>query len=189
VEAPFLSEKAAVLLAMVARLRQTVVVAVLLLHRLSLGEVTRQEEATCQEVSKVARIVGCPRSTPFTRFYTAKGDTFVVVRLFLANKGAPTGTTPLPLPVRLAWYCPRHSPPLEQDVPRLSVDLILLKRLIDGNTAQSSWLHRINFCLSTGPMSSSRASRSARAVNKAKGITLPVDNRPLPASWEQEAED
>jgi hypothetical protein len=81
VEAPFLSEKAAVLLAMVARLRQTVVVAVLLLHRLSLGEVTRQEEATCQEVSKVARIVGCPRSTPFTRFYTAKGDTFVVVRL------------------------------------------------------------------------------------------------------------
>jgi hypothetical protein len=31
-------------------------------------------------------------------------------------------------------------------------------------------------------MSSSRASRSARAVNKAKGITLPVDNRPIPGS-------
>jgi hypothetical protein len=34
-------------------------------------------------------------------------------------------------------------------------------------------------------MSSSRASRSARAVNKAKGITLPADNRPLPESKER----
>jgi hypothetical protein len=31
-------------------------------------------------------------------------------------------------------------------VLRLSVDLILLERLIDGNSAQSSWLHRIKFC-------------------------------------------
>jgi hypothetical protein len=68
-------------------------------------------------------------------------------------------------PQQLAW----HAPALEQDVPRPPADLILLKRLIDGSTAQSSWLHRINFCLSTGSM---RSSREARGLSTRQRVLL-----------------